>query len=333
MSLVGIIANPASGKDVRRLVSHAITVGNQQKVNVVRRVLLALHACGIERVEIMPDVYGIGERALHALHGRPDVRAMVSIIDMVVENTAEDSVRAAAYLRQAGAGCIISLGGDGTARLVARSCDQVPLLPLSTGTNNVVPVFVEGTVAGLAAAYVAQQPEARRHALCRRHKQLLVEINGQETDMALVDVALIATQFIGARAVWEPGLVRQVFVTRAQPTQIGLSAVIGVLEPVAPDQAWGASATLDGQGRQVLVSIAPGAIARLGVGQITRLEPGCAYPILPDRPAVLALDGERELELTAADQVQVKLDLGGPWIVDVEHALAQAVAAGAFEVH
>ena len=80
MSLVGIIANPASGKDVRRLVSHAITVGNQQKVNVVRRVLLALHACGIERVEIMPDVYGIGERALHALHGRPDVRAMVSII-------------------------------------------------------------------------------------------------------------------------------------------------------------------------------------------------------------------------------------------------------------
>jgi len=34
VSLVGIIANPASGKDIRRLVSQAITVGNQQKVNV-----------------------------------------------------------------------------------------------------------------------------------------------------------------------------------------------------------------------------------------------------------------------------------------------------------
>ena len=333
MSLVGIIANPASGKDVRRLVSHAIAVGNQQKVNVVRRILLALHACGIERVEIMPDVYGIGERALHALHAQPDVRAMVSILDMVVENTAEDSMRAAAYLRQAGAGCIISLGGDGTARLVARACGQVPLLPISTGTNNVVPVFVEGTVAGLAAAYVAQQPEAERHQLCHRHKRLLVDVNGQETDIALVDVALIATQFVGARAVWEPGLVRQVFVTRAQPTQIGLSAVIGVLEPVAPDQPWGASVLLDGRGRQVLAPIAPGAMARLGVERITRLEPGQACPVLSERPAVLALDGEREIELTAAHQAQIRLDLDGPWIVDVEHTLAQAVAARAFEVH
>jgi predicted polyphosphate/ATP-dependent NAD kinase len=42
--LVGIIANPASGKDIRRLVSHATVVNNNEKVSIVRRLLLALYA-------------------------------------------------------------------------------------------------------------------------------------------------------------------------------------------------------------------------------------------------------------------------------------------------
>ncbi len=44
MSLVGIIANPASGKDIRRIVGNAITVDNQQKLNIVKRILVALTA-------------------------------------------------------------------------------------------------------------------------------------------------------------------------------------------------------------------------------------------------------------------------------------------------
>ncbi len=35
MSFVGIIANPASGKDIRRLVSHATVVSNNEKVSIV----------------------------------------------------------------------------------------------------------------------------------------------------------------------------------------------------------------------------------------------------------------------------------------------------------
>ena len=38
MSKVGIIANPASGKDIRRLVSQATTISNTEKTDIVKRV-------------------------------------------------------------------------------------------------------------------------------------------------------------------------------------------------------------------------------------------------------------------------------------------------------
>ncbi len=58
MSLVGIVANPASGKDIRRLVAHGSVFDNNEKGNILQRILLALDALGVERVSIMPDYYG-----------------------------------------------------------------------------------------------------------------------------------------------------------------------------------------------------------------------------------------------------------------------------------
>ena len=55
MAAVGIIANPASGKDIRRLVAHATVCDNMEKVNLLRRILLGLQAAGVDRVLIMPD--------------------------------------------------------------------------------------------------------------------------------------------------------------------------------------------------------------------------------------------------------------------------------------
>jgi predicted polyphosphate/ATP-dependent NAD kinase len=331
VSLVGIIANPASGKDVRRLVSQAITVGNQQKENTVRRLLLGLRACGVDRVEIMPDLYGIGASALDGLRGRPDIRAMASLIDMPLEGTAGDSVRAAEALRRAGAGCIVTLGGDGTVRAVAKGCGEVPLLPISTGTNNVVPIFVEGTVAGMAAAYVAQHPDSARERLCYRHKRLDVFINGRMADSALVDVALVAAQFVGARAVWEPDLLRQLFVTRAQPATIGLSSLIGVVRPIGVADPFGAAVTVGHNGRRVLAPITPGSVTPVAIEPIVTLEPGVVHAVSGEHPAVLALDGEREIELRAGDRVEVALTLDGPWIVNVERTMLAAVEAGMFE--
>jgi predicted polyphosphate/ATP-dependent NAD kinase len=330
LSFVGIIANPASGKDIRRLVSHATVVNNNEKVSIVRRALLALYASGIRRVEIMPDHFGIGERALKGLRNRPEVAEAASLIDMPIEHTGADSLRAAQMLYDAGTACIIVLGGDGTCRVVAKGAGDVPLLPISTGTNNVVPFFIEGTIAGSAAGYVAQQPETNRTELCRRHKRLLAHVNGEVCDQALVEVALVSSGFVGARAVWETGSLRQVFVSRALPVNIGLSAIAGVVHPIDPGHPGGAAVNISANGQKVMVPIAPGAVVPVGIGEVIEMAPGIKYPVQPLRPAVLALDGEREITLAKEDSATVELDLKGPWIVDIEQALSQAVAAGAF---
>jgi predicted polyphosphate/ATP-dependent NAD kinase len=330
LGFVGIIANPASGKDIRRVVSQATVVNNHEKVSIVRRVLLALYACRVQHVEIMPDHFGIGVRALEGLRDRHQVQEMVSLIDMSFDGSADDSLHAAQHLRDGGAGCIVVLGGDGTCRVVAKQCGPVPLLPLSTGTNNVVPCFIEGTVAGAAAAYVAQHSNARFERLCRRHKRLLVHVNSEQVDQALVEVSLIATGFVGSRAIWDVSSLCQVFVSRAQPTAIGLASVVGMLRPVSPTDPCGACAVISADGREVIAPIAPGSFARVGVGEVYDLVPGVPYPVQDGRPAVLALDGEREIVLRDGDEVTVTLALDGPWIVDVEQTLLQAVQAGAF---
>ena len=67
MSKVGIIANPASGKDIRRLVAYASLMGNNEKTELVRRIILGIDSTGVNEILIMPDYCGLGSRALSGL--------------------------------------------------------------------------------------------------------------------------------------------------------------------------------------------------------------------------------------------------------------------------
>lgn len=57
---IGVIANPASGKDIRRLVSYATTIDNNEKVNICKRIVLAAQGLGVESVVFMPETFMIG---------------------------------------------------------------------------------------------------------------------------------------------------------------------------------------------------------------------------------------------------------------------------------
>ena len=67
MSFVGIIANPAAGKDIRRIVAQGRFVPNHEKVNILKRVLAGLDAAGVERVAFMPEHGGLGRGALEGV--------------------------------------------------------------------------------------------------------------------------------------------------------------------------------------------------------------------------------------------------------------------------
>jgi predicted polyphosphate/ATP-dependent NAD kinase len=320
---VGIIANPAAGKDIRRLVAHASTFDNLEKVNIVRRLLLGLAAVGTDQVWYMPDPFGIVPRALHHLDGAPDTMPL----EMEMAGDESDSTCAASQLREHGVGCIVTLGGDGTNRAVARARGDVPLVPISTGTNNVFPRLMEGTTAGLAAGVVASGElsvaEVTRPTLC-----LDIERDESWIDLALVDVAVCRERFVGSRAVWDPGSIRQVISTSARCDVIGLSSIGGFLSGVrlAPDE--GLVVELGAGGERTLAPLAPGLVTTVDVAAHRRLRVGDAVDV--SSPAMLALDGERTLPLQSGERVRVVLSDRGPRVVDVRAALCQAVERGLF---
>lgn len=324
MACVGIIANPASGKDIRRLVAHGSVFNNNEKVNIVRRVLLGLDATGVDTILTMPDNFSICAKALDTLK----LTASVRELDMLVESTPQDTVRAATQMREIGADCLVSLGGDGTNRSLAKACGTIPLLPLSTGTNNVFPYMFEGTLAGLAAGIVARGLVTSPEAIVQRPR-LDIEVNGEVVDLALIDAVVCDDQYIAARAVWDINKVRMIVVAQRLPAQIGFMALAGnlPLDETSPDS--GLVLDIDPTAPTVLAPIAPGLIVPVGIRRYRPLVAGERVEVTGG-PGTIALDGEREVVLRRQDCAAIRLQPVGPRVINPQQVLALAAQQGFF---
>jgi ATP-NAD kinase N-terminal domain len=318
MTAVGIVANPASGRDIRRLVAGASVFGNSDKAGMVLRVLAGLGAAGVERALMMPAGDGLSVTLHRQLSGVQVERAALEELPMRLTGTAADTERAVAAMRAAGVAAIVVLGGDGTHRVVAKGCGDVPLCALSTGTNNAFPELREATVAGLATGLVATGrggPDA-----LRREFALAVTVDGAAPDLALVDVAVTRERVIGARALWRGADVSELLVALASPSAIGLSSVAGMLAALPRGGGRGLHVRLAGDGEAAIatlqVALAPGLVAPVRVAEARELAPGDVVRITPG-PGVIALDGEREIERSPAAEVTVAL-VPGPRTIDVD---------------
>ena len=334
---IGIIANPASGRDIRRLVAHGAVFNNDEKVNIVRRVLLGLEAVGVERVFLMPDSFSIGLKALDGLQTELDV----SILPMLKTFSQKDSTQAAALMGAEGVGCIVTLGGDGTNRAVAKGCGDVPLMPISTGTNNVFPTMLEGTIAGMAAGLVSRgladkavQRAPRLDIFCETLKESdsVKDVSNAETpdDIALVDVAVYDERFVASRAIWDASKIKELVLTRVVPGSIGLSS-IGAHAPDRIDSPeHGLYLRLGSGGQPVLAPIAPGLLQEVSLAESRPLGPGETVTVKHQQPCVLALDGEREIELRQGTTAQLQFNPNGPRVIDARNAIDIAARAGVF---
>ena len=332
---VGVIANPASGRDIRRLVSGASVFDNAEKGHMVYRFMVGLAATGVDRVLMMPAASGLYdslERTLRAAKSAEDRRPVpeLELIEMTVRHTARDTIDALAEMLGRGVAAIVVLGGDGTSRIVARHCaSDVPLCTLSTGTNNAFPEMREATVAGIATGLVATG-RIGEEAL-RREKILRVGLNGDaEHDCALVDVAMSSERFVGARALWRPRNISEVLISSARPDAVGLSSIAGLLDPTPRDAPHGLHLRLappESAKTVLTVPLAPGLVVPVGVREINRVAPGETVKLEPKTGSV-ALDGEREIELSPSDEVEVRLDSDGPLTINVGEAMRQAAQRG-----
>jgi predicted polyphosphate/ATP-dependent NAD kinase len=335
-AIVGVVANPLSGRDIRRLVTHASVFPTAEKASMIQRMLAAFGAVGVHRVLLSTDLGGISAAVFRAVgrrgaHGADARWPEVEFLDgQPIRQTAQDTVHAVRRMVAGGARVIVCLGGDGTARVTASAAGEVPMLALSTGTNNVFPAVREATTAGLAAGLVATGAVPADRATARA-KLLEVRVGGR-AETALVDVAVSTERHVGTRALWEPATLTQLFCAFAEPDAIGLSSVLGQLSPAGRRDPHGVTARLaPGAPRQVLAPIAPGLVVPVGVSEIARMLPGAVHEV--DASAgVIAVDGERELTFEPGERPEVQLRADGPRCIDVSEVLAASARLGLLRV-
>ena len=302
---------------------------------MIERLLSGFGHLGVSHALIMPDVTGISALLIRALADRatastpwPEVR----FLDMPIADSAEDTRQAVRLMREAGVTLIAVLGGDGTHRVVAGACGDVPLLALSTGTNNAFPEMREATVAGLAGALVARGAVPHAMAL-RRNKKLRVRARGANDahdEIALVDVCVSRAPYVGSRALWDPTELEELFVAFAEEDAIGLSSLAALWSPLGREEQRGLHLRFGHERDAAQAShttlcapIAPGVIGTVRVARARDLHPGRALPIAARR-GTIALDGEREIEIGGDDAFTVELDLAGPITVDVRGTMRYA---------
>ncbi len=331
MISIGIIANPASGKDIRRLVSHATTIDNNEKINIVERIVLGAQALGVEKVYMMPDSHNMGYMVEDKLNICNELKCDISVINMMKFDGAEDTQTAAGYMENIGVGCIVTLGGDGTNRAVAQVVKDTPLISISTGTNNVYPVMMEGTVAGMAAAAVASG-RLDNNLFVKRDKRIEIYRNGEFVDIALIDAVISKDVFVGSKAIWDMDSIEKIIVTRCHPASIGFSSIMGSKIIIEASDEFGAYLEINAKGTKIIAAVAAGVLTPIAVSEPVILNLGDEYKFISSSRGTIALDGEREITFAENQEFLFKIARNGPRHVDVRKALKLAQINGIFNL-
>lgn len=335
---IGVIANPVSARDIRRVVANAGNLQITDRVNIVLRLLQAARAAGVARALLMPDRGGI--RALLERHLKRSDTSLPHIewLDMQPTSTVEDTFTATRLLQRAGVAAIVVLGGDGTHRAVVRELfatgSALPIAGLSTGTNNAFPELREPTITGLATALYATGRIAAEEALVA-NKLLEVRIadgtHAPRHDVAIVDAVITHDRTVGARALWKTGSLAAAYLAFCEPEAIGLSAIGALLQPVGRRERGGLAVQIATHAADALTllhaPIAPGLVLPVPVAGWQRLLPDEALAVQQSAGTV-ALDGERELIFEPGQRVSVTLRENAFRTLDVARCMAVAARDG-----
>src|SRR5215813_7032811 len=102
-AIVGVVANPLSGRDIRRLVTQATVFPTAEKASMIQRMLAAFGAAGVHRALLSTDLGGVSAAVFRALerhraqgrHGQDARWPEVEFLDgQPIRQTAQDTVDA-----------------------------------------------------------------------------------------------------------------------------------------------------------------------------------------------------------------------------------------------
>jgi hypothetical protein len=318
---LGIIVNPMSGRDVRRVMARASTSAHQEKQQQVARLIVSALQHGVDRIFLGNEPFRIGARASENLAERDRVR----LLDYPLTHTARDTETMAQMMWDEGCRTFIVLGGDGTSRIVARKFPDAILLPLSTGTNNVFPFREEATIAGAAAALVASGRLAFDDA-CTRCKRIIIDspVDPEISDIALIDAVVLHQDVMGSFMPFEGSQLGTLILTRAEPGSVGMSPIGGYLEASTHLDNWGMLVECDASAADRLpVPLSPGLWQDVGIKDYKRLPLG--MPVALGSTGILAFDGDRSYDLAKVSPLTARVERDGPWIIDPQHIMRLAM--------
>lgn len=329
---IGIIANPASGKDIRRLVSYATVIDNYEKINIVKRIVLAAQGMGIKTIYYMPDTFQIGETVRYELEKEGALKAELKPVPMDLNGVPEDTTIAAKKMEQMGVGAAVVMGGDGTSRAAAKGLDKMPILPVSTGTNNVYPTMIEGTIVGMAVAAVARLDDP--YEVCTKDKIIEIFVNDEFTDIALIDAVLSSDIYVGTKAIWDTSKIKSIVVSRCHPASIGFSAIAGACTVIGAEDDAGYYMEFsqeDEVTEKVLAAIAAGVMESVSVSKRELLKINEPLNIDIEQRGIIAVDGEREITVRPGQKLTYKVTRNGPWRILPSEALELAQQYGMYQ--
>jgi len=330
---IGILVNPRAARDVRRLVTGASSIPVSERIAICHRIVRGLSVLDVGQILMMHDRDNIAMKLKTAVERErlstsaklPGVR----ILDMPVTDSAQDTLEAVQLMVKAKVGTIVVLGGDGTHRLVAHACGKTPLVCISTGTNNAFPGNPEATIAGLAAGAVGRRLVAP-DIVCLSNKRLCVRVNSQDTIPALVDVCITTETQTGTRALWRSNRLRKLFLTFAEPGQVGLSSIGSLLSPTTREGDNGLAIDIDPTAKtfkKLMAPIAPGLFEPVTITNYRPISINQKY-LLDSSAGTLAYDGEREVTLSTGDRIEITLDRRGPRTIDVAKTIENIAHSG-----
>ena len=319
MQAVGLVANPASGKDIRRLAGKASVFDNREKLAIVRRAVIGAIAAGATRFVYMSDSHGIVKQAIAETTIPRGVR--FEALPSSGTASAMDTIVAAEQMAQKDCAVVLVLGGDGTNRAFVRGWQDATLVSLSTGTNNVFPVMAEATVAGMALGLVATGKVASR-SVTSQAKLIEIDIEDEEQDIALIDAVITRDAFIGAKALLDPSQLKEALLCRAEPAAVGITSLGGLVRPVSDQDDFGLHLTFGEGGRQLFAPMGPGMFETVDIGKTRLVKFDQVVRTLG--PSVIALDGERERVIATGQRIEMRISRRGPWVVDLAATLLRA---------
>ena len=316
-STVGIIANPLSGKDIRRLVVSASVVSTHAKANELVKLYSGLVSEGIKKVVAMPDLSDITKRAREKFNHQVETE----ILKTTVIDHEETTIQAAKEMEKRKLGCVVIFGGDGTCRLASKFLANTPILAISTGTNNLFPKKIDGTVAGMVVGKFYNLKNKKDY--CFKEQKLDIYINKKYQDSALVDVVISDIPYIGSKAIWNMDNVKEIFISKVAPEGIGFSSIAFHLTKKQDliNQCVYINFNDSRSPKIVKAPIAPGKIEEVLVNKWEVFDSNNLTEVAL-KSGTIALDGERTIEFSTSEKPSVKLNLKGPISLIVEKILS-----------